>query len=270
MGENELKEIQIFVTKHVGTITLFRPQRGNSITPSMGLEIIAILDRWRQDPEIRVVILTGSGKFFCTGMDLGNSNQDQMGQLVKDGKTGDTGQIFEVLRNFPKPIICQVNGPVLGGGVGVVFTTDIRIVNRKAYFCFPEVKRGIAPALISAHITPELGPYLTRQYMLTGEKVGAEDLYRRGVVTALVDSEQDMHRVTQTYVEQLLTSAPNAMSSVKNLINFVSSHGHDQNMSFTRKVFAEMVRSEEAMYGISCFLQKQQPDWSEFLKRSKL
>lgn len=131
------------------------------------------------------------------------------------------------------------------------------------------MKRGIVPALISAYITPELGPYLTRQFMLTGEKVSAEELYRLGVVSALVDNEQEMHRVTQTYVEQLLTSAPNAMTVIKSLIKHVSSHGHSENVPYVRKVFSETVRSEEAMYGISCFMQKQQPDWTTFQK-SKL
>lgn len=74
----------------------------------------------KKDFNVRIVILTGSGKFFCTGMDLGNSNQEDMEKALKQGKGGETGEIFEVLKNFPKPIICQVNGPVLGGGFGVV------------------------------------------------------------------------------------------------------------------------------------------------------
>lgn len=142
-------------------------------------------------------------------------------------------------------------------------------MQRKAYFCFPEVKRGIVPALISAYITPELGPYLTRQYMLTGEKVSAEELYRHGVVTSLVDNDEEMHRVTQSYVEQLLSSAPHGMSVIKSLVAHVASHSHQDNVPYVRKVFTQTVHSEEALYGISCFMQKQQPDWSAFLK-SKL
>jgi len=131
--------------------------------------------------------------------------------------------------------------------------------------------RGIVPALISAYITPQLGPYLTKQYMLTGEKITAEELYRHGVVTALVDDEQEMHRVTQTYVEHLLTSAQKAMSTVKSLIGFVSSHGHQDNVVYVKKVFSETVHSEEGLHGISCFMQKQQPDWTAFsLQKAKL
>jgi methylglutaconyl-CoA hydratase len=73
-----------------------------------------------------------------------------------------------MIRAFPKPIICRVNGPVMGGGMGILFATDLRISLESANFSFPEVKRGIVPALISAYIVPQMGLFKAKQYMLTG------------------------------------------------------------------------------------------------------
>jgi 1,4-dihydroxy-2-naphthoyl-CoA synthase len=155
----EYKEVKVSVANHVATITLFRPHRGNSITPSMGKEVLDALTRIEESREIHVLILTGSGSVFCTGMDLSGA---------RDNSDFDASAFFERLKSFPKPIVCQVNGPAMGGGMGLVFVTDIRISLKKAHFSFPEVKRGVIPALISSYIVPQLGPYLSTQYMLTG------------------------------------------------------------------------------------------------------
>jgi len=126
---------------------------------------------------VRVIVVTGAGSYFCTGMDLGGGDQASMSQKLDEGIS-----FYERLRNCKKPLVARINGPALGGGWlpafwlsiewwscvvsligfmctrrGLVFAADIRVATKDAWFCFSEVKRGLVPAVISAYIVPQIG-----------------------------------------------------------------------------------------------------------------
>ncbi len=145
-----------------------------------------------------------------------------------------------------------------------MFTSDIRVATKDSWFCFAEVKRGLVPAIISAYIVPQIGAFRAKEFMLTGEKVSAQRAYELGFISAVAENEAHLDRIVQEYVEALCTSAPQAMQDVKHLVNHVASHSHESNLSEVAKVFNKMVHSPEALYGMTCFVQKQQPDWSAF------
>lgn len=104
--------------------------------------------------------------------------------------------------------------------------------------------------------------------MITGEKISAEDLARYGVLSAVVDTDEELESVTKKYVEEIINGAPNVISEIKKLTNYVSSHSHELNVKQAQEVFDRTIKSEEAAYGVSCFLQKKKPDWSQL--QSKL
>lgn len=106
-------QVRLSVDGPVAKITLFRPQRGNALTTEMGLELQKALRQLQENSSIRVIILTGSGKYFCTGMDLGSSNQEEMDSLLKGGAAGRTIDVFQSIKDCPKPVICQVRLHVL-------------------------------------------------------------------------------------------------------------------------------------------------------------
>ncbi|KAL6041647.1 ClpP/crotonase [Balamuthia mandrillaris] len=262
------EEVLFSVKNNVGTLTLNRPNKGNSITPKMGEEIKHAIQRFIQDPQVRVIVITGAGKYFCTGMDLGSSNQKSMQERVgtSDGVAASV-QIYETLKACPKPIITKINGGALGGGFGLVFTSDIRIASKKAWFWFAEVKRGLAPLIISAYIVPQIGTFQAKQWMLTGRKISATEAMRLGFITAVAD-EGKLDEVTQQYVKELLGSAPKAMRLVKESVEHVANHPHEANIEYVTKNFPAMLQSEEALYGMSCFMQRKQPDWGSLQQPS--
>ncbi len=147
---------------------------------------------------------------------------------------------------------------------GLVFTSDIRVATKDSWFCFAEVKRGLVPAIISAYIVPQIGAFRAKEYMLTGKKVSAQKAHELGFISAVAENEEHLDRIVNEYVEELCTSAPQATQDVKHLVNHVASHSHESNLEEVEKVFNKMVHSPEALYGMSCFLQKQRPDWSAF------
>jgi methylglutaconyl-CoA hydratase len=145
------------VDGNVATIRLNRPKVGNSLSPDLLVEMKRFLLELKENCNIRVIVLTAVGKFFCTGMDLSSSNQKKMGavdavcfhcfrynyflDLSHVKKTSI--EMYELLFNYPKPIISRINGPALAGGWGLLFCTDIRIAASSAWFCFAEVRRGL-------------------------------------------------------------------------------------------------------------------------------
>ncbi|KAF1802000.1 ClpP/crotonase-like domain-containing protein [Mucor lusitanicus] len=266
--ESKEPEVLISVENHVATLTLNRPRKGNALTATMNALLLQYLAQIEKDADVRVVVLTGAGKFFCTGMDLSMAASSSSSEQDVKASFSNGLQVFETLYRFPKPVIARVNGPCLGGGVGLVFTTDIRVVHQDAYFALTEVKRGIIPAIISQYIVPELGSQKTREYMLTGRRVSAREAHP--FLSTIAATPQELDQQVLSYATMLLESAPGAMANIKRLVDTVSSGGEAQRASRIRdgveKAYLEMMQSEEAAYGIMAFVTKQKADWSAFVK----
>jgi len=204
-------------------------------------------------------------------MDLSSSNQQDMDQKLQEGNAAATPmKLFLKVLQCPKPVVCIINGPVMGGGNGLVFGCDLRIATKDSFFSFPEVKRGIVPALISAIIVPQLGQFQSKQHFLLGARIPAPELYRMGMLSSVVDNDSQLKEEAQKFIKELLSSAPNAMSEVKKLVDYTTFNSHQDNVTHVQQVFQKTVHSEEAMYGISCFLKKQTPDWTAVHAKSKL
>jgi len=268
------QEVGLSIQNNVAVVTLLREKRGNSLTNNMILELLRTFEQIETDNSVRVVILTGNGKYFCTGMDLSaglqaqeenkNSNSESGNQSPRSPVKQPFIELLERIRNLPKPVVCRINGPAMGGGLGLIFATDVRLSVPSMHVSFPEVKRGIIPAMISAYIVPELGIFRSRQLMLTGQRVSAQEFFQMGVLSGIAenDSMEALDRLVDVYVKELLSSGPNAMAKVKNLIRYVSTHSHSDNLSFVEQEFNQVVQSEEASYGMGCFLRRETPDWS--------
>lgn len=263
------QEVLLSVENHVATLTLNRPKKGNALTATMNELLVNYLTQLERDSDVRVIVLTGAGKFFCTGMDLSMAASSSSTEEEVEASFTKGLQVFEMLYRFPKPVIACVNGPCLGGGVGLVFTTDIRVVHQDAYFALTEVKRGIIPAIISQYIVPELGSQKTREYMLTGRRVGAREA--APFLSTVATSTEELDEQVKAYTTMLLESAPGAMRDIKRLIEGVGSGADPERAQRVRdqvvkKAYLKMMQSEEAAYGIMAFVSKKKPDWSEFVK----
>ncbi|CAB4383883.1 unnamed protein product [Rhizophagus irregularis] len=276
------KEILLEINKHVATITLNKPERGNSLTLSMINEFLSIFRELENNSSISIIIITGKGKYFCTGMDLqrtnitstpltssfskNNNNNNKIDSIKNDSlKTYEIGTLFyNTIKSSKKVIISKINGPVLGGGIGLMFVTDIRICNEKNfYFCFNEVKVGLLPAIISQYIVPELGLFKTKQYMLTGEKIFTKQALNDGIISTSATDDNDLNKKVEEYTKMLLSSAPKAMGKIKKLIQIINSTdiNDDKKKDFIKEQFIQMMNSEEAIHGIKAFSMKQIPDW---------
>lgn len=257
-------DLQVSQKGAVATITLSRPKKGNSISVEMASSLVDHVRKMEQDPSVRVIVLTGSGESFCTGMDLHITPQQATKESLSVRATKGV-EMFEALYHCTKPVITRINGPALGGGWGLVFTSDIRVATRKSFFWLPDVKRGIVPAIISCYIVPEIGPLKARDLMLTARRITADEAYKLGMLTAVVDSVEELDQKVNEFAEHLLSSASLAMGETKKLINHIlHPHTHDENIEYAKKAFARAVSGPEAKYGIEAFKNKEQPNWTAF------
>lgn len=260
-------EILLEVSGAVATITLNRPQRGNAITPTMGKEIETALEFCKEQPHIRLLILTATGRYFCTGMDLTAGNQSDLQEDLQQGAgtaARSSLQLFLALQTFPKPVVLRMNGPAYGGGCGLVFCTDFRIAHEECFLCFSEVQRGIVPALISSIIVPQLGLFTTKQFMMSAEKLSVSRLFALGQMSRVVAKPEELDDALNHLVHQLLTCAPSAVAETKATCRFVAENSRDASVQFVQQVFSRTVQSPEAIFGVSEFLQKRTPNWENF------
>jgi len=254
-----MSEVETKIENNVATIYLNRPQRGNSITSVMRDELKIQFAQLEENKDVYVIVLTGRGTYFCTGMDLNmNSPQD----ASPPGES--TIQLFDAIRNSRKPTIAKINGPVMGGGCGFAFACDIRIAVSNSWFAFSEVKRGLIPAIISPICAPHMGKSLATEFMMTGMRVPAQRYYELGLISAVAKDDVELDHITQNYINELLSSAPLATQDAKALVDYVTSHSSEENRAAVQQAFVKMLNSSEAQYGISQFLSKQTPNWHQF------
>jgi methylglutaconyl-CoA hydratase len=242
-------------------ITLNRPEVYNAFDENLIQELIKLLEQYAQVPEIRAVILKGSGKVFCAGADL--HWMQRMADFTFEQNVGDANQLAKLLdvwNGFPRPTIAVVHGAAYGGAVGLVAAADIVVTQTKAIFCLSEVKLGLVPAVISPYVVNAIGQRQTRRFALTAEKISAELALQIGLTHYIAE---DVEEVTQNIIEHLLNSSPQAQATTKELIGKVESRPIDSTIHhLTAEVIARARASEEGREGLRAFFEKRVPQWN--------
>jgi methylglutaconyl-CoA hydratase len=225
-------------------------------------ELLACFDAVLE-AECRVLVLTGAGDCFSAGADLnymrrsaGYTELENRGEAIRLAKT------MRGLHELPLVTIARVNGHAMAGATGLVAACDIAIAVESAKFAFPEVKLGIAPAVISPFIVERIGPGRARRLFVCGERFTAREAAEWGLVDFCVPPGQ-MDEIVQKYVDLALSSAPDAVAENKKLIRTLSQHLHHEEVDqFTTALIADLRSSDEGREGISSFLEKRKPDWT--------
>lgn len=248
----------------VATITLNRPEVHNAFDDALIETLTSALERSNDDNAVRVVMLSANGKTFSAGADL--RWMRRMAGYSKEENVRDAQRLADLMRTLKllsKPTIARVQGPALGGGVGLVACCDIVIASENARFGLTEVKLGLIPAVISPYVCRAMGERQARRYMLTGEQFSAEEAYRLGLVHHLAP-EAMLDERAQTVISMLLENGPAAMAAVKTLVDRVAAGPLNEAMiDDTAKRIADVRATEEGKEGVGAFLEKRKPAWSK-------
>lgn len=243
-------------------IYLNRPDVHNALNAVAITELKQAFKMLSANSTIRVILLTGRGRSFCAGADLNYMKEAahfSYEQNLKDAEA--LAELFETIAFSPKPVIGLVNGTAIGGGVGIVASCDVLIAVERANFAFSEVNLGIIPAVISPHVIPKIGVANARQFFLTGAKFSALQAKEMGLISYIVESEDDLWKKASEIIKDLCTSAPQAISEAKELIRQVSKLPYEEAKKFTINKIADLRASKEGKEGIKAFLNKKRPYW---------
>ncbi|MGA0023233.1 MAG: enoyl-CoA hydratase-related protein [Burkholderiales bacterium] len=245
-------------------ITLNRPEVHNAFDPEMVQILTATLQKIARDGAIRAVVIAGAGKSFCAGADIAHMRQSAHFTKAQNHRNAaESAHMFHALYALNKPTIAAVHGAVRGGGCGIVAACDIAIAARTATFRLSEVKIGVIPAMISPYVIGAIGERQSRRYMLSGEEFGAAEAWRIGLVHDIVEEAELSARVG-TMLGQLYSSGPKAVHAIKQLIP-KSAHSliGPGIVNATARTIAAIRATPEAQEGLSAFLEKRKPSWTE-------
>src|SRR6478672_3493732 len=245
----------------IATITLNRADKRNAISYELIDDLIAALKQ-AAESLAQVVILTGAGKAFCSGMDLDNLKQltgRTHQQNVRDSET--MASLFRTLYDFPKPTIAAVNGPAIAGGTGLATLCDFTLAVPEAKFGYTEVRIGFVPAIVSSFLIANVGEKRARDLLLTGRIFGAEEALRLGLVNEIVTPEQLMLRA-QELASQLLENSPASLQATKKLLSSYTREQLDRQVKQAIQSNAAIRQTADFKEGITAFLEKRKPTWT--------
>ena len=251
------------------TVTLNRPEVHNAFDDQLIAELTQTLQRAADNPDVRVVVLTGTGKSFSAGADL--NWMRRMAVYTEEENYHDAmalGELMMTLNRLPKPTIARVNGAAYGGGVGLIACCDIAIGVSDAQFALTEVKLGLIPAVISPYVVAAIGEKKSRRYFLTGERFSAPQAMALGLLNEVVPADE-LDTVVNRVAASLLEAGPVAQAEAKDLISSVSHRPvTDSLIADTAERIAHLRISTEGQEGLAAFLDKRKPNWNRCSKKS--
>jgi methylglutaconyl-CoA hydratase len=239
----------------VVTVTLDSPRNRNALSVRLLAELGGALRAVQADPDVRAVVLTGTGTVFCSGADLQERLHPPTG-----GQPVSLPEVLSCLADLPQPVVARVNGHVRAGGMGLVAACDLAVAPASATFAFTEVRVGVAPAVIAVPALRVMDRRSLARYALTGEPFGAAEAVTAGLLTATVEDET-LDRWVAGAVDGILRSSPSAVAATKALLGELAGQGWAEAMAGARALSEELFVSPAAAEGMAAFLEKRSPSW---------
>jgi len=238
------------------TVTMVDEDNRNALSSALVGELVAALDAADADPAVRVVVLTNSGRVFCAGADLSERSSGDK-PTVKVA----AADLFSRFRRSPKVYVGRIAGHCVAGGMGLAAAMDLSVAVEDARFGFTEVRRGVAPAMISVLCLPRMRPSDAAEAMLLGNRMTGADAARLGLVNRAVPAD-GLDAAVDGFVADLLAGGPEALAATKQLLVRVPGMPVDEAFAWTAQLSADLFRSDEAREGMRAFLEKRSPDWA--------
>jgi methylglutaconyl-CoA hydratase len=249
-------------TLGVATVTLNRPEVGNAYNAAMLDALITGLTELSENPGVRCLVIRGAGKHFQAGADI-----RWLGEVAAYPPAENyaasvaTTRAMQLLNEFPKPTIALVHGACFGGGVGIACCADVAFATPDSQFGITEVRVGVAPTPISTHMVNAMGLRHTRRYALTGERFGALEAQRIGLIHEVV-AEAEMETKLASVLDAIFLGSPTAIAMTKR--SFLGANNlllDERQISMLAHEGWTQRYSPEGHEGTTAFREKRQPSW---------
>lgn len=245
----------------VATLTLNRPEKHNAMSAQMLADLTQAAADLADDDAVRVVVLTGAGKSFCAGGDLGwMRDQADMDAATRSVEAGKLATMLGALNALPKPLIGRVQGNAFGGGVGMASVCDVAIGVDTLKMGFTETRLGIIPATIGPYVLARMGEGRARRVFMSARLFGAPEAVDLGLLARIVPMG-DLDAAIEAEVTPYLSCAPGAVAAAKKLARDLGPRIDDKVVAQTIAALAERWETDEAAEGIAAFFEKRQAAW---------
>ncbi|MFX7012836.1 2-(1,2-epoxy-1,2-dihydrophenyl)acetyl-CoA isomerase PaaG [Acinetobacter baumannii] len=249
--------------KGVGYLTFNRPKALNSFNVDMHREVAEVLNLWTKNPDVRCVVISGEGRGFCAGQDLGDRVVDPNAEAPDLGYSIETyyNPLIKTIVNMPKPVICAVNGVAAGAGANIALACDLVIAAKSANFVQAFCRLGLVPDSAGTWFLPRaVGHARAMGLALLGDKLPAETAKEWGMIWDVVEDAELKTKVTEL-AERLAKQPTFGLSLIKKAIHQSSNNTFDEQMLLERDLQRIAGRSEDYREGVQAFMNKREPNF---------
>jgi 2-(1,2-epoxy-1,2-dihydrophenyl)acetyl-CoA isomerase len=259
----DLNNIEFDIKEGVATLTLNRPKSLNSFTTEMHAEIRTVMQQVIENADIRCLVITGAGRGFCAGQDLGDRAQTTEGGVPDVGASVEKNYnpLIRSIMQLPKPVICAVNGVAAGAGASIALACDIVLAARSASFIQVFCKIGLIPDSGGTWNLPRaVGLARAKGLALLGDRLPAEKAEEWGLIWKCVDDEA-LQEEAWKMASYFATQPTAALGRIKKLLHVSSCNDLNEQLDLEQKAMQDLGQSEDYREGVAAFLEKRPPDF---------
>ncbi|MFI6932669.1 enoyl-CoA hydratase/isomerase family protein [Streptomyces sp. NPDC050287] len=252
--------LRVELRDRIAVLTLDRPGQLNAIGSGTVEQLTHALGDLRHDDDVRALVVTGAGRAFSAGADLG-----EIESFTAPGQfrafVGRLTEAFALLEDFPKPSVAAVHGFAFGGGLELALACDLRVAERGARLGLPEMKLGVLPGAGGTQRLPRLVPAaIAKQMILTGEPIGAERAHALGLVNELAEPGGAL-KAAEELAARLAAGAPLALAAGKRLIDYGLGMDLEAAIAYERETVSVLFSTEDRAEGLKAFRERRPGDF---------
>jgi isohexenylglutaconyl-CoA hydratase len=260
---NPFETILVDIQPPFARVTLNRPKQRNAMNFQMVDELLTAFTALRDNRDVRAIILSGAGGHFCAGGDIGDLQAAAgMSEDEQDATVSRLDAMLRAVNEAPQAVIAKVDGVALGGGFGLACVSDVCIAATTATFGLPEVRLGLAPAVIAPFVIQRLGLTRARILMLTGTRFDGVTAHEYGLIHEVCPPEI-LDECTDAILTELRECSPNAIRAIKGLLFEAIGKSLDESLPYRARLLNTLRGGDDGQEGMMAFIQKRPPRWAK-------
>ena len=282
MGIAKYKSFTVDVADHVASLVLSRPDELNTMSRDFWVELGEVLEEINKNAEVRVVVMSSTGKHFCAGMDLSAFSNGV--DNIPDGKKPDHARIGEAVYRVAKelqgyisslekirvPVIAAIQGGCIGGAVDLVTACDIRLASKDAFFCIQEINIGMAADVGTLQRLPKIIPdSKMREMAYTGRRMYADEAKETGLVSDTYESQEEMLAAANELAKVIASKSPVAIYGLKAVMNYSRDHSVSEGLEYNALWSGAMLSQKDMTEAITANMEKRDATFNDLVEVKK-
>jgi enoyl-CoA hydratase/carnithine racemase len=244
----------------VGYVIFNNPERHNAVSLEMWAATTDILESFRNDPDVRVVVVTGAGgKSFVSGADISKFESERSSMDAVKHYNATVGKANQTVHEFPKPTIAMIKGYCIGGGLGLALCCDMRIASENSKFGVPAAKLGLGYAYTGLkRLVDAVGPAFAKEIFYTGRQFDAAEARDMGLINRVVSAD-DLETYVRTYADTIAANAPLTLKAVKFIVGEAVKDESQRDLAHANELVENCFTSQDYIEGRRAFMEKRKP-----------